>query len=102
MIKIIGFDADETLWRNEDVFERAHEGYRRLLARYHLAAEVDRFLETASGSGRTVIGQQKSRCPAPRQVLNDAQHSVRLDAGNAHHTHDLAARRSRAPRALWR
>ncbi len=44
MIRIIGFDADDTLWRNEDVFERAHEGYRRLLARHHPAAEVDRIL----------------------------------------------------------
>ena len=44
MIKIIGFDADDTLWRNEDIFERAHEGYRRLLARHHPAAEVDRVL----------------------------------------------------------
>jgi len=44
MIKIIGFDADDTLWHNENIFARAHEGYRRLLARYHLAAEVDRVL----------------------------------------------------------
>ena len=33
MIRIIGFDADDTLWRNEDIFERAHERYRALLAR---------------------------------------------------------------------
>jgi putative hydrolase of the HAD superfamily len=44
MIKIIGFDADDTLWRNEDVFERAHERYRALLAGYHPPAEVDRVL----------------------------------------------------------
>jgi len=44
MIRIIGFDADDTLWRNEDIFERAHEAYRRLLARYHPPAEVDRVL----------------------------------------------------------
>lgn len=44
MIKIIGFDADDTLWRNEDIFERAHEHYRALLAKYHPAAEVDRVL----------------------------------------------------------
>ncbi|HWA26385.1 MAG TPA: HAD family hydrolase [Lacunisphaera sp.] len=44
MIRIIGFDADDTLWRNEDIFERAHESYRRLLARFHPAAEVDRVL----------------------------------------------------------
>ncbi len=44
MIRIIGFDADDTLWRNEDIFERAHERYRALLAKYHPAAEVDRVL----------------------------------------------------------
>jgi putative hydrolase of the HAD superfamily len=44
MIKIIGFDADDTLWRNEDIFERAHERYRALLAKYHPAVEVDRVL----------------------------------------------------------
>jgi putative hydrolase of the HAD superfamily len=44
MIRLIGFDADDTLWRNEDIFERAHERYRALLARYHPADEVDRVL----------------------------------------------------------
>lgn len=44
MIRFIGFDADDTLWRNEDLFERAHERYRALLARYHPPAEVDRVL----------------------------------------------------------
>ncbi len=44
MIRIIGFDADDTLWRNEDIFERAHARYRALLARFHPPAEVDRVL----------------------------------------------------------
>jgi putative hydrolase of the HAD superfamily len=44
MIKIIGFDADDTLWHNENIFERAQERYRRLLARYHPPAEVNRAL----------------------------------------------------------
>jgi putative hydrolase of the HAD superfamily len=44
MIRCIGFDADDTLWRNEDLFERAHERYRALLAQHHPAAEVDRVL----------------------------------------------------------
>lgn len=44
MIRIIGFDADDTLWRNEDIFERAHERYRALLAKYHPPAEVERVL----------------------------------------------------------
>ncbi len=41
MIRIIGFDADDTLWHNENIFAQAQERYRRLLARYHPAAAVD-------------------------------------------------------------
>ena len=44
MIKIIGFDADDTLWHNESIFEKTHERYRALLAQYHDAATVDRTL----------------------------------------------------------
>jgi putative hydrolase of the HAD superfamily len=40
----IGFDADDTLWHNEVIFEQTHERYRALLARYHDAATVDRTL----------------------------------------------------------
>ena len=40
----IGFDADDTLWHNETIFESVHERYRALLARYHDAATVDRTL----------------------------------------------------------
>jgi putative hydrolase of the HAD superfamily len=38
---VIGFDADDTLWHNEVIFERMHERYRALLARYHSASTVD-------------------------------------------------------------
>jgi putative hydrolase of the HAD superfamily len=44
MIKIIGFDADDTLWHNESIFERAQQNYRALLAKYHPADEVNRVL----------------------------------------------------------
>ena len=44
MITTIGFDADDTLWHNESIFEAAHEKYRALLARWHDAATVDRQL----------------------------------------------------------
>jgi len=44
MIKILGFDADDTLWHNESIFEHAHVAYRQLLAKYHPAEEVDRVL----------------------------------------------------------
>src|ERR1700712_1499399 len=40
----LGFDADDTLWHNEIIFERVHESYRALLAQYHDAATVDRTL----------------------------------------------------------
>ncbi len=42
--RAIGFDADDTLWHNENIFERVHERYRALLARYHDAGTVDRTL----------------------------------------------------------
>lgn len=42
----LGFDADDTLWHNEIIFERVHERFRTLLARYHDAATVDRTLFT--------------------------------------------------------
>ena len=41
---VIGFDADDTLWHNEIIFERVHERYRALLACFHDAATVDRTL----------------------------------------------------------
>jgi putative hydrolase of the HAD superfamily len=44
MITTIGFDADDTLWHNESIFEATHEKYRALLARWHDAATVDRRL----------------------------------------------------------
>ena len=44
MITTIGFDADDTLWHNESIFEAAHEKYRALLSRWHDAATVDRRL----------------------------------------------------------
>jgi len=40
----LGFDADDTLWHNETIFEHVHERYRALLARFHDAATVDRTL----------------------------------------------------------
>jgi len=42
--RVIGFDADDTLWHNEVIFERVHERYRTLLQRFHDAGTVDRTL----------------------------------------------------------
>ncbi|HUR59062.1 MAG TPA: HAD family hydrolase [Opitutaceae bacterium] len=41
---VLGFDADDTLWHNETIFERVHERYRALLATHHDAGTVDRTL----------------------------------------------------------
>jgi putative hydrolase of the HAD superfamily len=38
--RCIGFDADDTLWHNENIFERVHERYFELLARHHDAETV--------------------------------------------------------------
>ena len=39
---VIGFDADDTLWHNETIFENVHVRFRALLAAHHDAATVDR------------------------------------------------------------
>jgi putative hydrolase of the HAD superfamily len=41
---VIGFDADDTLWHNETIFEEVHKRYRALLGHYHDVATVDRTL----------------------------------------------------------
>jgi putative hydrolase of the HAD superfamily len=43
-ITTIGFDADDTLWHNESIFEDAHRRYCELLARWHDAETVERTL----------------------------------------------------------
>ncbi len=40
----IGFDADDTLWHNENLFASMHARFGALLARYHDAATVEREL----------------------------------------------------------
>jgi len=44
IITTIGFDADDTLWHNESIFEDAHRRYCELLARWHDADTVERTL----------------------------------------------------------
>ena len=46
MIKTIGFDADDTLWHNENVFVATHARLCKLLSGYHDAAMVDDVLNT--------------------------------------------------------
>lgn len=40
----IGFDADDTLWHNESIFEQVHARYHALLSRYHDAEKVEQTL----------------------------------------------------------
>jgi putative hydrolase of the HAD superfamily len=42
--RVIGLDADDTLWHNEIIFARVQERYRALLSQYHDADAVDRTL----------------------------------------------------------
>jgi putative hydrolase of the HAD superfamily len=43
-ITTIAFDADDTLWHNESIFEETHRRYCELLSRWHDAATVERTL----------------------------------------------------------
>ena len=40
----IGFDADDTLWHNQPIFERSYDRFRELLARYHEPETVSEVL----------------------------------------------------------
>jgi putative hydrolase of the HAD superfamily len=41
---VIAFDADDTLWHNETIFEHVHERYREMLSHYHDTETVNRTL----------------------------------------------------------
>ena len=43
-VKVIGLDADDTLWHNEIIFAEVQGRYRELLGQYHDAQAVDRTL----------------------------------------------------------
>ena len=45
----IGFDADDTLWHNENIFEKVHERYYALLAKHHDPATIERALFATEG-----------------------------------------------------
>jgi putative hydrolase of the HAD superfamily len=54
--RCIGFDADDTLWHNENIFERVQERYFALLARYHDAATVKRALQATETRNLELYG----------------------------------------------
>jgi putative hydrolase of the HAD superfamily len=43
-IKVIAFDADDTLWTNETYFREAEEAFARLLSQYETKSEIDKAL----------------------------------------------------------
>jgi putative hydrolase of the HAD superfamily len=43
-IKVIGFDADDTLWVNETYFRQAEEEFARLLSQYETPNQIDQEL----------------------------------------------------------
>ena len=43
-IKVIGFDADDTLWVNETYYREAELEFSRLLAKYETANKIDQEL----------------------------------------------------------
>ena len=49
MIELVGFDADDTLWRSEDYFQSAHAEFERILGHYIDLADArvhERLLDT--------------------------------------------------------
>jgi putative hydrolase of the HAD superfamily len=54
--RCIGFDADDTLWHNENIFEGVQERYFGLLARHHDADTVKRALEATETRNLELYG----------------------------------------------
>jgi putative hydrolase of the HAD superfamily len=54
--KWIGFDADDTLWHNESIFEKAHGRYFELLAKHHDSAAVEKALFATEGRNIGLYG----------------------------------------------
>jgi putative hydrolase of the HAD superfamily len=52
----IGFDADDTLWHNENIFEKVHERYYKLLARHHDTETIERALFATEGRNLGLYG----------------------------------------------
>jgi putative hydrolase of the HAD superfamily len=52
----IAFDADDTLWHNENIFERVQARYYELLARHHDAATVKRALDAVETRNLDLYG----------------------------------------------
>ena len=76
MIRIIGFDADDTLWHNESIFEHAHVAYRQLLSKYHPAEEVNRVLYATEMRNLALYGYG-----VKGYMLSCVEAAIELDVG---------------------
>ena len=56
MIDAIGFDADDTLWHNEVIFEETHRRYCELLSRHHDARTVEETLHATEMRNLELFG----------------------------------------------
>ena len=56
MITAIGFDADDTLWHSETIFEEYHGRFQTLLARYHDPKTVETALYATEMSNLDLFG----------------------------------------------
>jgi putative hydrolase of the HAD superfamily len=79
MITTIGFDADDTLWHNEPIFEAAHDRYRALLARWHDAATIDRRLFAAEMGNLELYGYG-----IKAHTLSCIETAIELSGGDIH------------------
>ena len=55
-IKTIGFDADDTLWHNENLFEDHHEKYCELLSEYHDSSTIEKVLHETEMKNLELFG----------------------------------------------
>ena len=56
MIRVIAFDADDTLWRNEDRFQRTTVRFAEMLASYASAESVVAHLDETEGRNNELFG----------------------------------------------
>ena len=90
------FDADDTLWHSESLYAAAQEEYRRLLAPYAKAEQIDRVshqteIQNLAVYGYGVKGFALSMIEAAlelsqRQISgNEVQRAARSGEANAQH-----------------
>ena len=77
---VIGFDADDTLWHNENIFEKTHERYRALLQR----------VAEGFGGSVTVFDPTPILCDESAGVCGHVKNGVRLYSYTDHPSDDAA------------